>query len=465
VLARWFSGGLVAFLNTDTSNQFFVDLTPGWRIFGFMSLLAGFSCVLFGLTPALRATLANPGETMKQGGRGMSDRHGGVSIRRALVILQVALSLVLVVGGVLLGRTLRNLVTVDPGFRQEGVLIASLDLRRVGGGPERLGALIQQMVDRVNAVPGVRSATQSFMTPVSGLVWNGGVVVEGKVQGASSFNTVGPGFFKTLGTPVVAGREFETHDNLAAGPVTIINEAFAHKFFPNGRALGRTFQLEVPPGESSQAYQVVGIVKNAKYTDLREQFGPIAYFAATQDTGPGPFIQIVVSSNAPLAGIATAVTQALSEVDPNILLHYQTLESQVSDTLVTERLMATLSGFFGGLAALIAAIGLYGVMSYMVARRRVEIGIRMALGADRSKVFALVLREAGLLLGAGIAAGAVLAGYAARLAQTLLYGLTPWDPITFASGAALLGIVSLLASWLPARRAAHLPPTMALREE
>jgi putative ABC transport system permease protein len=464
-LARWFSRALIAFLNTDSSNQFFVDLTPGWRVFGFMSLLAALSCVLFGLTPALRATLASPGETMKQGGRGMSDRHGGASIRRTLVIVQVALSLVLVVGGVLLGRTLRNLVTMDPGFRQDGVLIASIDLRRTGGGPERLASLIEQMVDRVNAVPRVRSAAQAFMTPVSGSVWNGGVVVDGKVGGQSSFNAVGPGFFKTFGTPLRAGRDFGTQDNPSAGRVSIVNEAFAHKFFPDGRVLGRTFQLETPPGEPRTAYQVVGIVKNTKYADLREQFGPIAYFDATQDTDPGPFLQIAVASDAPLAGIAAAVTQALTDLDPNVLLHYQTLETQVKDTLLTERLMATLSGFFGGLAALIAAIGLYGVMSYMVARRRVEIGIRMALGADRSTVFGLVLREAGLLLGAGLMGGALLAGYAARFANSLLYAVTPWDPTTFAMAAALLGLVSLLASWLPARRAAHLPPTVALREE
>ncbi|HEY7056713.1 MAG TPA: ABC transporter permease [Vicinamibacterales bacterium] len=464
-LAQWFSRGLVAFLNTDSSSQVFVDLAPGWRVFWFMWALTGLACVLFGLAPALRATHANPGETMKAGARGTSDGREGLAIRRVLVVVQVALSLVLVVGAVLLGRTLRNLVGLDPGFKTTGVLIANIDLRRGGVPPERRGVLVDQVLDRVRSIPGVRSATPAFITPVSGSVWNNNVVVDGAVAGLSNFNAVGTGFFRTLGTPLVAGRDFDAHDDVSSAPVAIVNETFARQFLKGRNPLGQSFQIEAPPGEPRPNLQIVGVVKDTKYTDLREPFGPIGYRPLMQDKDIGVFLQLVVSSNAPLAGISSAVTGVVTDVNPNILLQYQTMEGQVRDSLLSERLMATLSGFFGGLAALIAAIGLYGVLSYMVARRRVEIGIRLALGAGQRSVLTLIMREAGVLLIVGILLGALLAGYAAKAVSTLLYGLAPWDPATYAIGALLLTLVSGLASWLPARRAARLPPTVALREE
>jgi predicted permease len=462
VLAQWLSRALVAFLDTDT-NRVFVDLAPSWRTFVFMSLLAALACMVFGLTPALRATHADPGETLKAGGRGRSDGRDGVTIRRVLVIVQVALSLMLVVGAVLLGRTLHKLVSLDPGFRQQGVLIASVDLRRVP--MERRGVVGTGMVERVRALAGMRSAAQGFMTPVSGFVWNSNVVVDGAVAGLSNFNSVSAGYFRTLGTPLVAGRDFDSHDVPSSEPVAIVTEAFARKFLPGRNAVGQTFQIEAPPGQPRPSYHIVGVVKDTKYRDLREPFSPIGFFAVSQSTEFDPFVQIVMSSDAPLANLSKMVTPTLTDVDRNVLIGYQTMEAQVQGSLLSERLMATLSGFFGGLAALIAAIGLYGVISYMVARRRVEIGIRMALGADRGSVVRLVMREAAILLLVGMAAGAFLAASAAKSAATLLYDLKAWDPVTFAAGAAMLAAVSLLASWLPARRAAHLAPTAALREE
>jgi putative ABC transport system permease protein len=464
-LSQWFSRGLVAFLNTDSSSRVFVDLAPGWRVFAFMSLLTGLACVLFGLTPALRVTHTSPGDTMKAGARGTSDGRDGVIIRRGLVVLQVALSLVLVVGALLLGGTLRKLMTLDPGFVSSGVLMASLDLRHAGIPSERRTVLVNQIVERVRAVPGVRSATQAFLTPVSGGTWNNSVVVDGTVAGLSNFNSVGRAFFRTLGTPVVAGRDFDDHDDTASARVAIVSEAFARQFFKGRNPLGQSFQIEEAPGVPRQPFQIVGVVKDTKYSDLREPFGPIAYVSLDQDADPSPFPQIVLSSDLPLATMSAAVTQIVSQSNPNILLQYQTLTAQLRDSLLSERLMATLSGFFAGLAALIAAIGLYGVMSYMVARRRVEIGIRMALGADHGAVLRLVMREAAVLLLLGVLIGGLLAGYAARLASTLLYELKPWDPASYVVAVGTMALVSILASWLPARRAARLPPTVALRSE
>ena len=465
LLAQWFSRGLIAFLSSDPASSVFLDITPGWRTFGFMSAVTAVACLAFGLAPALRATHASPGETMKNGTRGASDGREGVTMRRVLVVVQVALSLVLVVGAVLLGRTLWRLAALDPGFNTRGVLIADLDLRRAGPSPERRAGLVTEMIERVRAIPGVHTATRAAFAPLSGSVWNSNILVDGTLAGLSNFDFVGSDFFRTMGTRLVAGRDFDARDNLSSAPVAIVNEAFVRQFLKGRNPIGQAFQVEAAPGEPRPFIQVVGVVRNTKYTDLREPFSPIVYQPMMQDAEPGAFPQIIISSQASLAGIATAVTQVVTEVNPNVLIRYRTLEEQVANSLVSERLMATLSGFFGGLAALIAAIGLYGVLSYMVARRRVEIGIRLALGAGRLSVLTLIMREAAALLILGIALGAGLAAAGAKAASALLYDLTPWDPPTYLVGAALLIVVTSMASFFPARRATRIPPSLALREE
>jgi ABC-type antimicrobial peptide transport system permease subunit len=248
-------------------------------------------------------------------------------------------------------------------------------------------------------------------------------------------------------------------------PVAIVNESFASKYFPGRNPIGLSFQIEADVGEPRPLFHIVGLVKDTKYTDLREPFTPIVFFAASQEKEAGPTLRIVIRSDSSLSSIAAGATREIGAVAPSVTVQYATMETQIRDSLVSERLMATLSGFFGGLAVLIATIGLYGVMSYTVTRRRREIGIRMALGADSASVVRMVVREAGLLLAAGLAAGTVLAIVAARSASALLYGLEPWDPATVGMGIVALASVSLLASWLPARRAARFDPTVALREE
>ena len=211
--------------------------------------------------------------------------------------------------------------------------------------------------------------------------------------------------------------------------------------------------------------RIVGIVKDTKYTDLREAFTPIGFYASSQEEKPNNFLSLVVRSSAPLATTTAQVSAAAMQINPSISLQFDTMKTQVRESLLRERLMATLSAFFGGLAVIIATIGLYGVMSYTVARRRVEIGVRMALGADRARVVGMIVREAALLLVAGVIAGTVLGIAAGRWASTLLYDLKPWDPLTIGLAVVALGAATLLASWLPARRASRLEPTVALREE
>ena len=465
VLAQWLSASLVSFLSTD-GNPVFVSLPNDGRVFAFAAALAMGASALFGLAPAIRSTRTSLSQTMKAGSRGMSDGRERFGIRRALVVVQVALSLVLVVGGLLLVRTLQNLITLDAGFRPDGVLVVGLNLRRTGIPPDARPAVFAEILERLQTLPGVDAAAQAFIIPVSGSGWNNRVVIDGRTQpGTVNLSSVGADYFKVLETPLLAGRVFDRRDALEAEPVALVNESFLRKYFSGQNAVGRTFQIEVRQGDEQPMYRIVGVVRDTKYRDLREPFTPIAFFAESQQKSVEPSRQIVLRSRTSLTSLASAVTPAVTNVNPSILLRYQTLSSLVSASLVSERLMATLSGFFGGLALLIATIGLYGVISYMVARRRMEIGIRMALGASRGSVVCLIVREASGLLVAGLAIGGVLAVIAGRAADTLLYGLVPWDPATMAMAAAVLGAVSLAASWLPARRAARVAPTVALREE
>ena len=465
VLAQWLSRFMVGFLTTE-NNRIFVELSLDWRIFAFTAALGVLTCLIFGLVPAMRATGLAPGIAMKAGSRGSTDTRERFGMRRALVVAQVALSLVLVVGALLFVRSLRNLMTLDAGFRQEGILVATMDLRRAGVAEARRAALYQQITDRLSSLPGVESAAQALIVPVSGSGWNETIIVDGvKYKQNVNFNRVSAGYFRTMGTPLLAGRDFDGTDRPGAEQSAIVTELFARTFFPRQDPIGRTFQLDEPPDQPHFINRIIGVVKDTKYTDLREEFTPLVFLAAAQEEKPVPLLQVVMRSSAPLASITPQVTSVVGQANSNIIVQFQTLPGLVRESLLRERLMATLSGFFGALAGLIATIGLYGVMSYMVARRRNEIGIRMALGAARSDVVRMVMREAGLLLVAGVFVGIALAIAAARTASTLLFGLHPGDPATLAMAAGGLGLVAMLASYLPALRASRLQPTEALREE
>jgi predicted permease len=465
LLARWVSASLVAFLSSE-ANRLFVDLRPDWRVLAFTTGLAVVTCVLFGLAPAVRATHVAPGAAMKSGGRGITVSRERFGLRRGLVVVQMALSLVLVVGALLFVGTLRNLLTVDPGFRSDDVLVVSLDLRRAGFAESRQVAVKRDIVNAMGRLPGVLAAAQVDILPMSGSGWNQTILVGGVVQkDYPNFNRVSPGYFKALGTPFVAGRDFDERDTASSVPVAIVNESFARTYLGGQDPLRQSFQIQEPPGAPRPQYQVVGVVKDTKYFDLREPFKPIAYLAAAQETQPDAFLQAVIRTAQGPSALAAAVTRSVASVHPLIALRFETMSSQVRRTLQSEALMAALTGSFGVLAGVIAAIGLYGVMSYLVARRRNEIGIRMALGADRAAVVRMVLRESGALLVAGVVAGALLSLAAARTASALLFGLGPGDPVTMIKAVAALAMVAALASYVPAQRAARIDPMRTLRED
>ena len=281
----------------------------------------------------------------------------------------------------------------------------------------------------------------------------------------TSLSRVGPDYFKTLEITLLAGRDFDARDRLDTPKVAIVNEAFARKFLNGASPVGRRFWVEGGPGEPETRYEIVGLVRDTKYEDLREEFVPIAYYAAAQNSGAGPGGRVLIRSRLPQAEMVAAVKRVLGEINPAVTVSFQGFRTLVEATVLRERLMATLSGFFGGLALLLACVGLYGILSYGVASRTNEIGIRMALGARSRDVSWLILREGLLLVVVGVGLGLPLVFAVTRLASAMLYGLTPTDPVSLLFAALSMFAVALVAGYLPARRATRVDPLLALRCE
>jgi predicted permease len=467
LLAQLLCRYLVGFLTT-TDNPLFVELGVDWRVLAFTAGVAILTSILFGLAPALRATQTVPALAMKTSGRGMTADRQRFGLRRILVVSQVALSLVLLVGALLFVRTLHNLLTIDPGFRTEGLLIASIDVSRLNLPPARRAVLYRDLLGAIRNTPGVENAASAAVVQGGGDFWNDSIEILGQRTDKRMvpwFDRVSAGYFRTMGTPLIAGRDFDDHDTTSSPEVAIVNEEFSRKFLGGANPLGRQFRILSGPGEPQHVYQIVGLVKNSKYGKLRDASTPIVFVAATQDKEPGFGPNFIVRSTAPLGSLMSAIKKTVLSENAGISLQFQGYKAQIRESLLRERLMATLSGFFGLVAAVLATVGLYGVISYMVARRRNEIGIRIALGANRAEVMRLVIREAVLLLAAGLIVGTALATAMAQTASSLLYGLRPADPLSIALAICLLAAVAFAASLLPAFRAARVEPMVALREE
>jgi putative ABC transport system permease protein len=459
---------LIAFISTP-GNAIAVEAPLDWRVLTFTATLAVLTCVLFGLLPALRATYLSPVSAMRSGSRSVTAGRERSGLRRALVATQVALSLVLLVGALLFTRTLHNLLTVDAGFQPEGILTVNIDISHGSYPRERRALVYRELTDRFSALAGVQSVAQVSFTPMSGGTWNNLVAPDGmaaSVDGKISFfNSVGPSYFRTMGTRLLAGREFNDRDTFSAPKVAIVNETFARTFFGGANPVGHAFHRASDAGTPEPLFRIVGLVRDTKYFELREDFKPIAFFPAEQNEFAGSSAMFVLRIAGPPERALTSVKAAVAAMSPAIGIEFRPFSTQLQESLLREKLMATLSGGFGLLAGLLSTLGLYGVMAYMVAGRRNEIGVRMAFGANRAHVMRLVLREAILLLGIGLTAGVVLAWWAGSAAATLLFGLRGHDAVSLGAAGALLTTVALIASYLPARRAAALDPVAALRSE
>jgi predicted permease len=378
----------------------------------------------------------------------------------------VALSLVLVVAAGLLVGSFRRLATVDPGFRSDGVLVVEANWSNLGLADARGRAFPRELLDRIRAIPRVVHASASRVTPISGTTWTDDALPDGNGSQRLNvrFNAVSDGFFETFGTRLLAGRDFTPRDGEGAEPVVLVNQTLARRFFGDANPLDRRIRTLVhdslgPPLE------IVGMVEDAKYQRLDEEAPPTAYFPLEQKEQWGASISLALRSESPPSTLIPAVTEAMREVNPAIALEFTTLNDQLAASLARPRLLAMLSGFFGGLALALAIIGLYGTMSYSVARRRNEIGIRIALGAARTSILRMVASEAGRVIAIGVLLGVLMALAATRLVSAFLYGVGASDPLTLIFSALALSAVAMAAGLLPAWRAAGVDPMVALRDE
>jgi putative ABC transport system permease protein len=464
VVAQVLSEGLVQMLQTS-GFQFMAiafDLQPNWRVLAFAAVVAIVTCALFGLAPALVAT--RPGRTalVRAMTRTSTAARPRARLRSALVVVQVALALALLVTALLFVRTLRNVSIAASGFDPHGIAILVVINPEVPPAQRHLAA--QQVLASVRSVPGAEAAAIVSMVPFTGESWTDKVVVDGvQLQQDALLNRVSQGFFATIGTPLVAGRDFTQEDGLAAPRVAIVNESFARQVLRGRTAIGSTFQFPTRPGSQPPTFEVVGVVKDIKHFSMRDLPTPAAFFPVTQQRQPPEYVNLLVRTKIPSAVLSVA--DAIGRLQPSSVILTLSLESQIQDQVLRERLMATLSGAFAIAAALLALIGLYGVVAYGVTQRNHEIGIRMALGARRSEVLAVVLRQSLTLVAIGVSIGAVVAAVAAPSLRGLLFDLSPFDAASYLSVVAVFLVVATAAAYIPARRATRVDPLVALRCE
>jgi predicted permease len=467
--ARWGSALLVRFVSTD-QNQVFLDLKMDGRILAFTIGVAVLCGVLFGILPAFRATRVSASSAMKEG---QSQGAGGRSqsaLARWIVAVQVALSLILLVGTGLFVRTFANLMTVDPGFDRNNVLLIDTNVHSAGLPEPALVPLYGQMLAKLQALPGVVSASQCLLYPLdSGDEWTSEVSVpgyqppSGVVPGVYS-NWVTPGYFSTMRTPLLEGRVFAARDSANSTPVVVINQLLASTYFRGQDPIGKHIQLGGPE-IGDKPLEIIGVVQNAKRDSLDQDFLSTAYVPLAQIHSIREDTTFEIRTAMTPGALIPAVRDAMASINKSASLQFSTLKQQADDSVIQEHLMAVLSGFFGGLALLLTAIGLYGVMAYVVTQRTHEIGIRMALGAQRRSILRLVMLDAAIVLIAGVAAGLLGSIWITRLVKGLLFGLTRNDPLTLALAIAALVAVALVASYVPARRAMRVDPMVALKYE
>ncbi|HJZ77825.1 MAG TPA: ABC transporter permease [Vicinamibacterales bacterium] len=465
-VAWWTSSLLLRTLPLDQGART-LSATPDARVTAFALALSLVTAILFGLAPALQSTRPALTATLKDESGSVAGGAGQARFRKTLVVAQVCLSVLLLAGAALFARSLYNLKTLNPGFNADQVLAFSVDPALNGYPRARSLAIFQRLEEELATLPDVRSATAAVIALMTNSDWSSTVKVEGYTpkDGENmnpNVNGVGPGYFSTMGQPLRAGREFTVKDTEGAPQVAIINETMAKYFFGSANPVGH--RIGWGRGKATDM-EIVGVVKDSRTSSLRQEIPRFLYIPYAQEAEIGS-ITFYVRARGDAAGLSASVRDAARRVDPNLPVYdMKTMNTVVDELLFIERMVAALSVAFGALATLLAAIGLYGVMSYSVARRTREIGIRMALGAERPSVMWLVLREVALMVGVGLAIGVPLAIALGRVVQSQLFDLSATDPLAITGATGVLALVALLAGYLPARRATMVDPMLALRYE
>lgn len=454
------------YLPADAAAEFVVAPIPDGRVLAFVVGVMLLTSLVFGLLPAVRGSQTEITLSLKD--RSGAGTASSIPLRRLLVGLQIALSLLLLVGAGLFVRTLRNLQNLGPGFPTDNLLTFAINPSLNGYSDEELKSFYERLNVNLDMMPGVTSVGFSSMPIMKGYAWQNAILgkdFEGApIEHQPVLSQVGPGYFATLDIPVVAGRVFTTQD---IGPAqhAVINESFAREYFPGRNPIGQRFGLVNDMQTATPDTEVIGVIPDTKYRDLRETPPPQAYFSYLESTHFRGITVYLRTQGDPRL-LMDSLRQRMRQFDAHVpVVGLETVHEQIGFSLRTERLVASLSAVFGGLAVLLAVIGLYGVTAYAVSRRTREIGIRMALGALRSNVLAIVMREVLLLIGAGLAAGIALALTLADLIRSQIYGLSARDPFTLLGSAIVLTVAAGLAGLIPALRASSVDPTTALRQE
>ena len=470
LVARWGSDALVALITSPTS-PVSLDLSLNLRVLGFTAAAAILTVVIFGLIPAWRGTRVQPQSAMRAGGRGVIEgsARGRFTMAKSLVAVQVALSMVLLVGAGLLVGSLRNLRTLDAGFDPRGVLLVDADMRRAAWPEPQRREMRLRLLERARAIPGVASASMADLTPIAGNAWNNQIFVDGftaktEMDATVWFNEVSDGYFATLDIRLLSGRDFGAADVPTSAKVAIIDELTAKKFFGTGSPIGKQYRTK--SGDSfDDPYTVIGVVESAKYRSLRETNSETIYQAASQTASPLAFANLQLRATGDPLALVPAVRRMVLEFEPSASISFSTLSGSLDRSLARERMLAVLSAAFGAVALALSMLGLYGVMSYAVARRRNEIGVRIALGADRGRVLGMVLGDVARMVAIGVVIGAAGAVAAGRLVQSFLFGLSPTEPSVLVLAVVTLLAVAIAAGLVPAWRASRVDPAVALRDE
>jgi predicted permease len=458
-------GVLVAYWGQQLLPGVLGDAPMDWRVLGFAAGLAIVTGTLFGIAPAVRATAGDVGTALRETSRTITSR---TLLGKSLLVAQIAISVVLVIGAGLFLRTVDNLQRVDVGFNAGNLVIFRLNPELNGYDADRIEALYQQMTQRLRAVPGVLDVTLSDLALLSGGVSTTDLYRPGDARDDSADRgihrlRIAPNFFEVMGIPLLSGRALTDRDVDGAPRVAVLNEAAVRKFFRDGNPLGASFGSSP---EDANELQIVGVVRDAKYESVREAAPPTMYVPYRQAQGPSRGMAFEVRTAGDASQATAAVRAAVRDVDATVPMRNVTTQlDAIATRFAQEQLFARASAAFGGLALLVAAIGLFGLMSYSVARRTSEIGIRMALGADRGAVVVMIMRESLVLVAAGVVIGLAAALGAGRLIASQLFGVTPFDATTFAVAVLVMSVVSAVAGYWPARRASHVDPIEALQYE
>src|SRR5688572_2518239 len=446
-----------------------LDLSMDWRVFGFTAAAGLATALVFGLAPALRLA----GTPVVGRGDRSAAGNEGARLRRTLVAAQIAITLVLVFGGLLFLRTFRNLSMQDLGFGERGVVIANIFFLEASQPPAKRPDAYRDLDSRLRAMPGVISIAETYTTPLGGSFSDTDIEIDHKFVGNAYINRVSPGYFATLGTRILSGRDFDARDTRGSTAVAIVTQSFSDAYL-KGAGVGARFKIpDDRDGASPQhagkhpgtEYEVVGVIADTKYMDIREVQPRILFTPSAQiPDPPGLTRRYVVRAGTPPPQTIAAIPPTVAAFDPTATIRYAMLDTQVGESMLQERLMARLSAIFGGVALLLAIVGLYGVVSYSVASRRAEIGVRVALGASRHRILSMILGDVGRILAIGVFTGGVLALAAGRGVGALLFGLEPDDVASLVMAAGLLLVAGFLSAVWPARRAAGVDPISALRE-